>query len=141
LSGEEPIIEPEVEVSSTSSLAEEVLKLGERVSSIDERVSGLESRVEALEELFKGLASAVEASGRVAAAAALIGSWKASTCMFNREGVCVAWRIRSPEGFGESVVEVDGVLRLRVSEAPELCAFCPLYQARRGVRGGAGGEA
>ncbi len=132
--GEEPVLEPDVELESAAALAEEVRKLGERVAGVVEAVAGLESRVEALEELVKGVTAALESSERVAAAAALIGSWKASTCSYCRDGVCFAWRLRSGEGL-PSVVEVDGVLRLRVSEAPEICAFCPLYSASRRVRG------
>ena len=115
--------------------------------SEDERIEGLEKSIEELRSTLGEIETRFESynaalaiyESRVSrlehfqAAASMIGSWKASTCIYQENGVCRLWRIsgEAAKQLSEVTVNKDGATRIDVRKAPWFCAFCPLYRQRR----------
>lgn len=115
--------------------------------SEDERIEGLEKSIEELRSTLGEIEARFESynaalaiyEARVSrlehfqAAAAMIGSWKASTCIYQENGVCRLWRIsgEAAKQLSEVTVSKDGATRIDVRKAPWFCALCPLYKQRR----------
>jgi len=117
----------------------------EKIEELEERID--EVRREALEELEARLDSYNAAlalyEARIASleafktGAALVGSWKASTCIYREGEICKLWRL-TPEA-AKKLQEVtardsDGTARINVAKAPWFCALCPLYRQQGATR-------
>jgi hypothetical protein len=150
LRGVSPPIDSSIGVPDLSNLVERAIH---EIKAVGEKISGLEAFVESyrsgdlpslrqgMEELRKDLKSIEEGLALVKRDASIVrligivGLWKQPMCVNNRDGICIAWRLNSDGEFrniygDQSIVDVDGVKRVRVSIAYHLCGICPLFRPR-----------
>ena len=103
----------------------------EIVKPLRDALAAQEARLEGLEAALKLYEERVARLEGFAAAAELVGAWKAATCAYQRGGVCTLWRV-TPEAAKRLhgvVEEAEGEApRIRVDRAPWFCALCPLYR-------------
>jgi len=145
-------IDSSVELLDFSKVVENII--GE-IKAVGVRIANLESFVESyrgndlpsikqnIEEIRKGLQAVwedltnVRRETSIIRLVGIVGLWKHPLCANNREGICMAWRLNNDGEFrslygDQSVVELDGVKRVRVSIAYHLCGLCPLFRPRHG---------
>ena len=128
MSVSEELIKPSIVLVSVSDLEGEVRRLAEEVKALREekRLSdeGISKRFETIERSLAWL--------NVMRAQAV---WKSRTCRHSVNGVCEAWHITEPEKIGipaDAVIPADGQYKkVNLTKFPEICASCPLYEARK----------
>ncbi len=108
----------------------ELKRLEERLEQVEDKVGELDARFESYNAalaLYETRIGSLEAFRTVAS---LIGSWKASTCIYREGRVCRLWRLteEAAKQLADIVSREDGVPRVDVSKAPWFCALCPLYR-------------
>ncbi|MEM4970373.1 MAG: hypothetical protein QXE01_03875 [Sulfolobales archaeon] len=130
------------------NIAREIKAVGDRLGNLEAfvesyRGNDLPSIKQSIEEVRKGLQAVLEdlvnvrREASIARLIGIVGLWKQPLCANNREGICMAWRLNSDGEFrsiygDQSIAEVDGVKRVRVSIAYHLCGLCPLFRPRHG---------
>ncbi len=128
MSVSEDLIKPSIVLVSVSDLEGEVRKLAEELRSIrEEKRASDESLVKRIESIERAIAWL-----NVVKAQAI---WKSKTCRHSSNGVCEAWHIAEPEKIGippNAVVQAEGPYKkVNLAVFPEICASCPLYEARK----------
>ncbi len=129
---QQPLLEPEPGLLEDEE--EKTREIEARLAGIEARLDEHEARFDAYNAALSLYEARVSSLEKLRAAATMIGAWKASTCTYQRDGVCTLWRI-SPEAaktLGDIVVEKDGAPRINVAKAPWFCALCPHHRPRRG---------
>mgnify|MGYP001772531098 CR=1 FL=1 len=128
MSVSDEVFKPSIVLVSVSDLEGEVKKLADELKALKEegrvREETIIKRVETLERSLSWL--------NVIRAQAV---WKSRSCRHSVNGVCEAWHVADPEKIGipvDAVVVTEGPYKkISLTKFPELCATCPLYEARK----------
>jgi galactose-1-phosphate uridylyltransferase len=129
---EEHLLEPDPSIYSVEDeLEKELTNLKKRITGLENKTLELETSIEAYNAALEIHARRVNELETFYTAASIIGSWKASTCIYREGDTCKLWRL-TPEAQSRlgPIVEhtEDGTPRINVAKAPWFCALCPLYR-------------
>ena len=128
MSVSDEVFKPSIVLVSVSDLEGEVKKLADEIRALREegrvKEESIVKRVESLERSLSWL--------NVVRAQAV---WKSKSCRHSVNGICEAWHVTDPEKIGipgDAVVQTEGPYKkISLMKFPEICATCPLYEARK----------